>query len=447
MNDPKLIAVVLAVVVFLVWAIVLALRHGRRQATTSRAGLNEAVLTEFVVRSLDLHAFGDVLADATATAQAAFGASSGVVFEPGAKEGTWDAWAPGSQPTPLEPVPDAGRPVFAWLKHNAEVIALDEVAGPRFGAMRIPLSDLKARYGIDTLVPLVDRRQTIGAIGLQLGRRPTQFERSLLEHLRIEATAAAANVRLHREAAHKLTLEKEVDLASAVQRALVPAIHEASGAGLSWVGHTQFSGQAGSDFWCTYSVSGGKLLVVIGDMIGSGLAGSMLSAVAKSCCDAFQAAGTVDPGALLTALNHALYRPQRPIHMTGVVALFDPVHNIVHWANAGHPMPYFAAAHEHRLNVLTGSGPMLGDVADAHYVTQARPLHRGDSVLLYTDGLVEAMNLQRMPFGERRLQRALTAARSQPPAKVRDVILAAVEEFRTGAPISDDELLVYVRAS
>jgi serine phosphatase RsbU (regulator of sigma subunit) len=444
-SSPYLIPVALGAVVLLLWAVVLALRHGRRQHTSSRAGANEQVLTEFVVRSLELHAFPDVLADATQTGQIAFGAQRGVVFEPGAKEGTFDVWEPGAQHM-LEPVPDADRPVFAWFKHNAEVISLDELSGPRFGAMKIPLGDLRSRYGIDTLVPLVDRRQTIGAIGLKLGRRPASFERSLLEHLRIEATAAAANVRLHREAAHKLTLEKEVDLASAVQRALLPAVHEASLNGLSWVGHCQFSGQAGSDFWCSYEVSGGRLLVVIGDVIGTGLAGSMVSAVAKSCCDAFQAAGTVDPGALLTALNRALWRPTRPIHMTGVAALFDPQRGQVAWANAGHPMPYFASATEERLGVLTGSGPMLGDVPDAHYASSTRGLGHGDAVLLYTDGLVEAMNLQRVPFGERRLQRALSAAKAAGPPRVRDAILRAVDEFRAGAPVDDDELLVCVRA-
>jgi serine phosphatase RsbU (regulator of sigma subunit) len=440
-----MIPIALGVVVLLLWSVFLAMRHGSRLQTSTRAGANEEVLTEFVVRSLELHGFSDVLADATGTAQVAFGAARGVVFEPGAKEGTWDAWAPG--PQPLDSVQDGARPVFAWLKHNAEVISLDDVAGPRFGAMRIPLSDLKSRYGIDTLVPLVDRRTTIGAIGLELGRRPSAFERNLLEHLRIEATAAAANVRLHREAAHKLTLEKEVDLASAVQRALLPAIPEASAHGLSWVGHCRFSSQAGSDFWCSYDVGGGRLLIIVGDVVGQGLAGSMVSAVAKSCCDAFVASGVIDPGTLLTALNRALYRPTRPIHMTGVAALFDPGRGQVIWANAGHQMPYFVAARDERLGVLTGAGPMLGYEADARFASSTRGLGRGDAVLLYTDGLVDAMNAQRAPFGERRLQRALVAARTAAPPRVRDALVKAVDDFKAGAPSEDDELLVYVRAT
>jgi len=68
-------------------------------------------------------------------------------------------------------------------------------------------------------------------------------------------------------------------------------------------------------------------------------------------------------------------------------------------------------------------------------------------VLLYTDGLVDAMNAQRAPFGERRLQRALVAARTAAPPRVRDALVKAVDDFKAGAPSEDDELLVYVRAT
>jgi hypothetical protein len=144
-----------AAAVLVVVLLLLARRRTSTDARGAREGANQIVLAEFVVRSLDLGSLADVLADAAATAQTAFGASRSVVFEPGAKEGLWDAWLPG--PQALEPVPDAAKPAFGWLKHNAEVIALDEVSGPRYGAMRLPLTELKTRYGVDLLVPLVDR--------------------------------------------------------------------------------------------------------------------------------------------------------------------------------------------------------------------------------------------------------------------------------------------------
>src|SRR5207249_4444091 len=106
-----------------------------------------------------------------------------------------------------------------------------------------------------------------------------------------------------------------------------------------------------------------------------------------------------------------------PINMTCFAALFDPAQGAVAYANAGHSMPYHmrsaesaTAAGGERLGVLAGSAPMLGDAAEGRYQVTHRPLAAGDSILLYTDGLVEATNAQRAPFGERRLQRALAVA-------------------------------------
>jgi serine phosphatase RsbU (regulator of sigma subunit) len=439
-----MIPALLALVVLVAWILFLSVRHGKKAQVGVREGENQAVLAEFVVRSLELHGLAEVLADAAATGQAAFGASRAVVFEPGAKDGAWDVWLPG--PQPLDPVPDAARGVFGWLKHNATSIALDDLSGPRYGAMRLPLGELKTRYGIDLLVPLVDRRQVIAALGLALGRRPSAHELELIDHLRIEATAAAANVRLHREAAHKLTLEKEVDLASAVQRTLVPAVSEGSTAPLSWVGHFRPAGQAGSDFWTAYELGPGRLLVVVGDVIGSGVAGSMVSAAAKSCCDALAAHGKiVAPGTLLSLLNRALYRPVKPSQMTCFAALFDAKRHTLSWANAGHALPYLAAAGEDKLSVLTGAGPMLGDSAEATFDSHERTLAAGDTVLLFTDGLVEAMNRERISFGERRLQKAFARCSAQKPAAARDHILAALDGFRAGVEPVDDEVLVIVR--
>lgn len=438
-----MIPAVLAVVVLAAWAVAVAARRQGHSSAGAREDVAEQALTGFVERSLEIGSVGEVLADAAATAQAAFGATRVVVFEPGAKEGSWEAQAGGQA---LDPVPDAARGVFGWFKHNVDVILLDEVAGPRYGAMRLPLADLAKRYGLDAFLPLVDRGHTIAALGLALGRKPSAHERGLLGHLRVEITAAAANVRLHREAAHKLTLEKEVDLASAVQLSLVPPQAEGRSGKLSWAGHYRPGGQTGSDFWSSYDLGGGRVLLVIGDVIGTGLAGSMVSAVAKSCCDSLHAAGAAtDPGALLTALNRALHRHARPIHMTCFAGVFDPASASVTYANAGHPMPYQVRAAEPRLGVLVGTGPMLGDAAESRYVAARRPLAPGDLVLLYTDGVVEAMNDKRASFGERRLQRSLVAAAELPLAAARDRLLAALEEFRGGAAPTDDEALVVVR--
>jgi serine phosphatase RsbU (regulator of sigma subunit) len=443
MNLATALPILLAAIAVIAWGAVVAVRRRGRAATAATAGSADLAITAFVERSLDLESLSDVLAAGGEAARAAFAAVTVVAFEPGAREAQWDAANPGVQA--LEPVPDADRGVFAWFKHNSGVVLLAEIGDARYGAMRVPLGNLARRYSIDAIVPLVDRGQTIGALGLGLPRRPTRDERELYDVFRQEVTAAAANVRLHREAAHKLTLEKEVDLAGAVQLALVPPVSEGRAGKLVWTGHYRPAGQVGSDFWSAYDLGNERVLIVIGDVVGTGLAGSMASAVAKSCCDALHAAGAAgDAGNVLIALNRALFRPQRPIHMTCFAAVFDARAHSVSYANAGHVLPYHWSPRG--LGVLGGSGPMLGDGPDARYSPTVRPIEPGDVFLLFTDGISEAMNAQRAPFGERRLQRAIARATGGVgPRATKEAILTSVEEFRAGTTPHDDEALVVVR--
>jgi serine phosphatase RsbU (regulator of sigma subunit) len=448
---------VLAGLVLGIWIVCLWLRRHFLASSGSREDSAEGALAEFVERSLELTGFTDVVADAVTTVSQAFHCSRVVSFEPGAREGAWDVTEYGPAGTQaLEPVPDAGRSVFIWFKHNPDVLLLDEVQGAaRFGAMRVPLADLRKRYGIDVLVPLPDRGRVLGALGLTIAHRPTRLERALLSDLRMVVTAAAANVRLHREAAHKLTLEKEVDLASAVQNALLPSVVEGEVGGLAWVGHFRPAGQTGSDFWSSYELEEGRVLVVIGDVIGSGLAASMVSVMAKSCCDSLHAAKVVlSPVSVLSALNRALYRPARPILMTCFVAIVDAAKGVVSYANAGHLLPYQVKgtpakpANGHgtsRLGVLPGAGPMLGDSPDARYHQLERPLGPGDTLFLYTDGLVEAVNVYRDAYGERRLQKALLDSAGMEPRAARDFLLSSIATFCAGAPPIDDEALVVLK--
>lgn len=446
MNVTAALPVLLALIVVIAWAVVLVARKKRHAHEGARAGEVDVAFTLFVEQSLELGSLAEVLTAAAEAARRAFGARKVVLFEPGGREGQWDTVVDG---TIVDQVPEAERGIFGWFKHNASVIAIGDLAEPRYGAMRVPLGSLAKRHEADVIVPLVDRGQTLGAIALSLGRRPGKAERDLLQIYRQEVTAAAANVRLHREAAHKLTLEKEVDLASAVQVALVPPVADGRAGAFTWAGHYRSAGQVGSDFWSAYDLGHDRVLVVVGDVVGTGLAGSMASAVAKSCCDALVNAGAaVEPGTLLATLNRALFRPNRPLHMTCFAALFDGRAGKVTWANAGHVLPYHAAAAG--LGVLGGAGPMLGDAADVKYQMHTRALAPGDAFVLFTDGLSEAMNADRIAFGERRLQRTLARATNGAGGGPRDVlraVLEAVEAFRGGVKPVDDEALVVVRVA
>jgi sigma-B regulation protein RsbU (phosphoserine phosphatase) len=248
-----------------------------------------------------------------------------------------------------------------------------------------------------------------------------------------------------------LTLAKEMDLASAVKLALVPDEVEGSVGPISWAGHYQTAGQAGSDFWGVYPLVDGKVLFLIGDAVGTGLAGSMVAAVVKSCCDAVYDAtegsgGGPGPPELLGALSAALQRPSTPTHARCFAALFDPQAQRILYANAGHTLPYrISFTDGPQLGVLAGAGSLLGDAVDQVYRENRSPLGQREVFVLFTDGLVKARSREGEPFGERRLQRVLAVQKEASAREIRERILTSLAAYHDGGPLADDIALVVVR--
>lgn len=442
------IGVVLAMVLALVWAIVVLSRSGRVARAAAGAAEAREALTHFADQGLELQSVADILAFAREAAQVVFGTERVIAFVAGAEEGSWEASVPGEEKLPDPPA--AVRGLFGWLKHNTAIADRGDLGQPRFGAIRGPLRQVMDAYGVDVIMPLVERKQILAVVGLRLARRPTVVDRELMRLFRLQATAACANVRLHREAAHMVSLAQEVDLASAVQLALVPDEMDGDHGGISWCGSFEAAGDAGSDFWGVYPMGEHRVMMIIGDAVGAGLGGSMVSAVVKSCADAIfdDAPTSLDPGRLLGALNRALYRSTSPVHTSCFAVLFDAAAGKVHYANAGHEIPFRLSIGEAgpALGALTGAGPLLGDSADARYKVQTVELPPGELVILFTDGLTKIQGVNPKPLGERGLQRILKKTTNPHPDVVRRQILDGVAAHRGTAPLLDDAALVIIRA-
>lgn len=431
------------------WAVVAGGRARQVQAQKARGATARDALSGFADRALELESVTAILTAAGETARRVFDASTVVCFEHPDEE-TWEARADGGMA--LGPAPASARSAFAWFRHNAFTTPAADLGERRFGAMREPLRVVMDTYGLDLLVPLVEQDRILAVLGLRLGRTPDPVERELLKIFRLELTAACGNVKLHREAAKVLTLARELDLASAVKLALSPDEREGAVGPLEWAGHYEAAGDAGSDFWAAYPIGTSKVMVVIGDAVGGGLGGTMVSAVVKSCCDAVfdGARQAIPPGELLSVLNAALYRPgAQPSYASCLAILFELEERRVTYASAGHPAPYRMRFDEGRvtLGVLAGSGPMLGDAAEVRYRESRTQLGPREVFLLHTDGLVRTMNRRGEAFGDRSLQRVLAAQDVPVPREVRDRILTAVAAHRDGVRLSDDLALVLVRVS
>jgi phosphoserine phosphatase RsbU/P len=172
--------------------------------------------------------------------------------------------------------------------------------------------------------------------------------------------------------------------------------------GLEVAGAWQPASDVGGDYFDVLKFSDSKIGVCIGDVVGKGMSAALLMANLQASFRAF-AAEDVSPGALLGKLNEVVCNNiAADKFVTFWYCTIDATENRLTYASAGHwPPILFHKSGEGVL--LRGGGTPLGIFRDWNYEDGGSPLSSGDRLVLYTDGLTEAMNSDQQEFGERRL--------------------------------------------
>lgn len=339
-----------------------------------------------------------------------------------------------------------------WLAGHARPIWRDELDSLGLEDLRPSLERLLAAHHAQLLVPLVARDDLVGLLVIReraSGRSLRRGELRLVEIVAERLTPALEFVRVAGEVAARAEIAREVELAAAVQAAFVPRPEPISTPAARVLGTWQPASRCGGDWWNCYALPGGRSLIVIGDVTGSGVAAAMVTAAAKGACDvAVRIMGEkFELPALLANLDGAVRRVGAGrFHLTCFAAVVDPIAGEVRFANAGHVVPYVcrAEASTITLSALVARGNPLGAGSAPVTRTASRPIAPGDVLIWYTDGLVESHGADGNPFGDRRLQRALR--RLDParldPASVHAFLAAELAAHLGGLPPGDDMTLV-----
>jgi len=218
--------------------------------------------------------------------------------------------------------------------------------------------------------------------------------------------------------------------------------------------------ETGGDWWTYRKLSGGRLLVVVGDATGHGVYSAMIGCAAHGAVEALSQVGEerLTPASVLQAINAAIRIPGADkVAMTCFAALFDPNRGLLEFANASHMFPLVAGSDESgtlaNVTALGGGGVMNieedSDIVPAGIRTGSHRLAQGQVLVLFTDGLVERRDKSDRQFGYRRLSQALAQLRLEPGdagiAGLRDAILARVDAF-AGKTAADDDVTLVVCA-
>lgn len=229
------------------------------------------------------------------------------------------------------------------------------------------------------------------------------FERSLLTAIAAEAAAAIVNARLRSEAVSLANMRRQLQLAGEVQRRMIPQEAprpEGFDIGAIYVPTYELSG----DFYDFIELPEGNLGLVVCDVVGKGVRASLLTASIRASLRG-HAANVYEMAEVVNKVNRDLCADTLASDFaTMVYGVLDSRDRRWTYTNAGHLPPMLAR--DGRITELRGGGAILGVDPDQQYRWESSVLRSGDAILIYTDGLSEAMNFQDDLFGRDRIRQA-----------------------------------------
>jgi sigma-B regulation protein RsbU (phosphoserine phosphatase) len=273
------------------------------------------------------------------------------------------------------------------------------------------------------------------------GQLMSAAARNALEAVAGEAASAIESARLYREATEKARLENELRLAAQIQRALLP---DALQSGLHFeVAAASIPCRAiGGDFFDYFNLPDCHFAFALGDVAGKGPPAALLTAMIQGAF-ASQVTSAGSPAALMAHVNRTLIRRAiQSRYATVFYGILAPDGRLT-YSNAGHNPPVLIGRNGVRR--LDRGGLILGHFPHAAYEEETLELADGDTLVVFSDGVTEALNAAGDEFGEERLLPCLDAHRESPPKDLLESILADVRTFAASAAQHDDVTVLVLR--
>lgn len=321
------------------------------------------------------------------------------------------------------------------------ILSADAATDSRFN-MAESIADFHIRSMM--CAPMLDADgNSIGVIQIDTLNQMSRFSNDDLEVLAAVASQAAVaidNARMHEFAVQQRALQRDLDLAARMQRALLPSRAPAVD-GYHFFDYYESARQVGGDYYDYVLLADGRFAVVVGDVAGKGVSAAILMARLSSDVR-FCLASEQTPAAAVSQANKSFARNDwADRFVTMIVAVVDPRANRLTLVNAGHMPPLLRRSDGQVVEVGDEiAGLPLGVAAGYEYESVDLDLAAGDSLTVFTDGFSEAMNSDRELYGLERLADQVSSG----PASVEELgrfVLDDVRRFVGTYDQSDDMCL------
>jgi sigma-B regulation protein RsbU (phosphoserine phosphatase) len=345
--------------------------------------------------------------------------------------------------------------VFADLPRNATVRARGSVRALRFD--RAHLLDAG-----DTDPALL--RSVISRLGGQIGRfnnaiglytnavtalERDNFDLSILDELRQPGPELVDFAQHFRHMAEQIVQrraqQEEMASAAAIQRAMLPSTQAATltEGEFDIFPHMVPAREVGGDLYDIVKLDENRIVITIGDVCGKGVPAALFMAVTQTVMRLVVRSGQDLQAEIGAANNLLVVNNREEMFATLFCGVLDLSSGTMTYCNCGHNPPLVLHKGESTFEYLRASGLPLG-IDDNTYVRRSITLAPGDTLLLYTDGVTEAEDLESAQFGTKRLEQTIVEMRGQPARRVVERVIERVAEFANGAPQSDDVTCIAV---
>ena len=341
------------------------------------------------------------------------------------------------------------EPIMKIIEEEKKVLTkYDVIEDPKYKTVSESSASSFEALHASLIVPLVYQDKVIGSLNLgekKSGKFYNREDIDLLRTLAHQGAVAIENARLFQENLEKQRMEEELNIARDLQMSMLPSsapeIH-----GFEIAAYSASAREVGGDFYDFIDMGEDKAGMVIADVTGKSVSGALVMSASRSVFRML----SDEELSVSESMMRANRRLKKDVKTGMFVALLFAVLNsedkTLTLCSAGQTQPVLISAktEEARLVETEGDTFPLGILEDASYEETQLQLEPGDRVVLYTDGIVEAMNEKEEMFGFERLQEVTKTSKADTAEALMNHIIASVRDFTGEAPQHDDITVIVI---
>lgn len=336
-----------------------------------------------------------------------------------------------------------GVQLSGWMVKNQKPLLINDVpSDDRF----TNLSDDEFPIKSILSAPLKTKGRLIGVLNVFNKISEDGFtldDQRILSIIATQSAQVVENARLYDDEQLLKKIEEELKLANDIQTRLLPKTNPQIN-GFDIAGKSVPAKEVGGDYYDFISIDEKNMVICLGDISGKGMPAALLAANLQATLRG-QAQFSSSAGECLTRANKLLYRcTDRQMHATLFYGILDAAKNIFHFSNAGHNPPFLIHSDKKVIRLIKG-GTVLGFMEDFQFEEDSVNLKKGDTIIIYSDGITEAMDISSEEYGEENLLSIIKNSLSLDAEKIIENVFESVRSHVQDAPQSDDITIVVIK--